>query len=142
MPKNKLLEWIMIAPCSVALAYPNLAGATDQGMGIVGTWLNPRHSIVVHTDENANTLSGKIVWASDEARADARDSGVSSLIGLELLEDYHPDGRGRWRGTVYVPDMGQRFTSFISQPRPDQLKISGCILGGLICKSQLWRRQL
>jgi uncharacterized protein (DUF2147 family) len=41
---------------------------------------------------------------------------------------------------VFVPDMKRKFYSRIEQQGPDKLKISGCILGGLLCKSQYWTR--
>jgi uncharacterized protein (DUF2147 family) len=36
--------------------------------------------------------------------------------------------------------MGRRFSSQINELPTGQLKIKGCILGGLICKSQVWTR--
>lgn len=128
--------------CLASLAMPR-AGKADAPVrgNIAGLWANPKQSVVVRTDEANSILSGRVIWASDAAQADARDSGVTSLVGTQLLEDYRPDGPRKWKGIVYVPDMGRRFTSFISQTGPDELKISGCILGGLICRSQVWKRR-
>jgi hypothetical protein len=75
-----------------------------------------------------------------EGLADAIDAGIPHLVGTTLLQDYRPKGPGHWAGRVYVPDMGRTFYSTIDQQGPDQLKISGCILGGLFCRSQLWHR--
>ncbi|HKT77786.1 MAG TPA: DUF2147 domain-containing protein [Sphingobium sp.] len=105
-----------------------------------GLWLNPGGSVAVRTHGCGDRLCGWIVWASAAAQSDARESGVAHLIGTQLLEDYRPDGRNEWTGTVYVPDMGRRFFSRIEQTAPQQLKIKGCVLGGLICRSQLWTR--
>ncbi|WP_231635489.1 DUF2147 domain-containing protein [Novosphingobium sp. ST904] len=63
------------------------------------------------------------------------------LVGTQLLRDYHPEGSGAWQGEVYVPDMGESFFSRIHQSDPAHLKISGCILHGLLCKSQTWTRR-
>lgn len=124
------------------LAIPCEGIASDvKNESIVGLWANPEQSVVVRTDETNSILSGRIIWANETAIADAREGGVMSLVGVQLLEDYHPDGPRKWKGIVYVPDMGRRFTSFISQTAPDKLKISGCILGGLICRSQVWKRK-
>lgn len=105
-----------------------------------GVWLNPHGSVAVRTAACGERLCGWIVWANAMARSDAKDSGVAQLIGTQLLEDYQPEGKGRWTGTLFVPDMGRRFASQIDQISPRQLKIKGCILGGLICRSQLWTR--
>ena len=107
---------------------------------IFGTWTNPRRTIVVKILLCGSELCGEIVAAGAEAQNDAREAGVERLIGTELLQDYRKTGSGRWTGTVFVPDMARSFSSHIVQRSPDVLRISGCILGGLICKSQDWTR--
>lgn len=107
---------------------------------IFGTWTNPRRTIVVKTSLCGSELCGEIVAAGTEAQNDAREAGVEHLIGTELLQNYRKTGSGRWTGTVFVPDMARSFSSHIVQRSPDVLRISGCILGGLICKSQDWTR--
>lgn len=108
---------------------------------LLGHWVNPRGSVVVETQACGTHLCGRVSWASAEALQDAKDAGIDSLIGIELLRDYNPSASGTWRGHVYVPDMGRTFYSTIDMDGPDALRISGCILGGLICKSQIWHRQ-
>lgn len=106
----------------------------------IGTWINPRGTVRVKTGLCGMNLCGWVVWASPEALEDARSSGVNTLIGTELLRNYKAAGAREWQGQVYVPDMGETFYSRIVQLDPNSLKISGCILGGLICKSQIWQK--
>jgi hypothetical protein len=47
-----------------------------------------------------------------------------NLLGTKLPEDYTAYGGGIRKGTVFAPEMRQRFASRI----------------GLICKSQVWDR--
>ena len=108
---------------------------------VLGIWVNPKHTLAVQTAACPNGgLCGAIVRADAEALSDARDAGVPQLIGLQLLQDYHPARGGIWSGRVYVPDMGRSFSSRIEQLSPDALKISGCLVGGFLCKSQIWQR--
>ena len=123
----------------VALATPCLAASLPVQQP-EGLWLSPHNNVAVRTGACGDRLCGWIVWADREAQDDARDGGTPRLIGTELLEDYRPEGKGQWRGTVFVPDMGRRFSSQINQLSASQLRVKGCILGGLICKSQLWTR--
>ena len=116
------------------------AGQETVAEGPIGRWTNPQGSVKVETAPCDDKLCGWVVWASPRALADAVKGGSSKLIGLELLRDYHPAGPGLWRGTVYVPDMGRAFSSRIRQVDGNHMKISGCILGGLLCKSQVWKR--
>ena len=128
----------MIALLSAfALAAAPVAVPLDQPVGL---WENPRATIRVRTAPCGAALCGAIVAASPTAEADARDAGVTNLIGTELLRDYRQIGPDRWAGTVYVPDMGHSFSSRIVQLSPDTLQISGCLIGGFLCKSQIWKR--
>lgn len=124
---------------TILLGAPAMAGMASPP-GPAGLWLNPHNSVVVRAGPCGLKLCGWIVWANGEAQADARDGGVMHLVGTELLQDYTARRAGIWAGTVYVPDMGRRFSSEIDELAPDKLKIKGCILGGLICKSQIWTR--
>lgn len=103
-------------------------------------WLGPYRNVKVETGDCNGNLCGWVVWATPEAEAEAREGGVQHLVGTELLQDYRQVARDRWQGRVFVPDMGRTFYSTITRLDPGRLKISGCILGGLVCKSQIWRR--
>lgn len=131
----KMIATALLLAASAGLAQPQPA------VSPIGVWQNPKGTIRVRTRPCGELLCGNIVWASPVAMADAREAGVTSLIGTELLSDYRHTGRGRWTGQVYVPDQGRRFYSTIEQKGPNDLRISGCILGGLLCKRQDWTRQ-
>ena len=104
-----------------------------------GLWLNPAGTVAVRVAFCGTRLCGWIAWAAPAARADAHEAGVERLTGTELLRDYRHREPGLWTGTVYVPDMGRGFPSTIWQVRPELLRIKGCLLDGLICRSQDWR---
>ena len=127
----------MLVALAAGLATPAIAAPLPAPLQ--GLWLNPHGSVAVRTGPCGDRLCGWIVWANDAARNDAKESGVDPLVGTELLENYHPDGAS-WSGTVFVPDMRRRFSSRIDALSPTRLEIKGCILGGLICKSQVWAR--
>lgn len=128
------LPLLLIGAATAAWAAPPVV------VSPLGTWQNPKHTIAVRVEQCGSELCGKIVAASPEAMADAREAGVTNLIGTQLLRDYRASGRQRWSGTVYVPDMGRSFSSHIIQPAPNTLRISGCLIAGFICKSQDWTR--
>lgn len=114
--------------------------APTQFSRALGVWTNPKQTVRVRTGNCAGNLCGWVVWASPKALADARNGGVNNLIGTALLRNYAVVGAGRFQGQVYVPDMGKSFFSTIQQVNANVLNIKGCILGGLICKSQTWHR--
>lgn len=130
------LRDIGLAAAAMLASIP--AGATPSSPA--GLWMSPHKSVVVETGACGDKLCGRIVWANGEAQGDARDAGVEHLVGTVLLQDYRPTGDGRWKGTVFVPDMAHSFASEIDTVSPEVLRVKGCILGGLLCKSQLWTR--
>ncbi|MBX3593200.1 DUF2147 domain-containing protein [Sphingomonas sp.] len=129
----------IIATLIATSAAPALGAVQTQGL-TEGVWMNPYRSVAVRTGPCGDRICGWIVWASASAQADARSSGIDRLIGVQLLEDYRPQGPNHWTGTVFVPDMNRRFASEINALSPTSLQIKGCILHGLICRSQTWNR--
>ncbi len=130
----------MVAVTGVAMGASAIAAQPAPNASIYGTWINPYHSVAVRTAPCANRLCGRVIWASREAQQDARDGNVPNLIGTSLLENYRPTGARSWAGTVFVPDMGRHFYSLIEQVDDGTMRVRGCILHGLLCKSQLWQR--
>lgn len=138
--KAPLTIALMLAPTAIPA---QLAPAAQPGDPVLGHWANPRGTLAVETApcrDDGGSLCGAIIWASDTAMADAREAGVPRLVGTQLLSGYHRIGQNSWSGTVYIPDMGRSFSSRISQNSPRELKISGCLVGGFLCKSQTWHR--
>jgi uncharacterized protein (DUF2147 family) len=135
-----LLRFHVAALASLGLLASWSAAAAARA-DIAGTWLNPKGTVAVQTQACSGRLCGRIVWVSAVALADAKESGIANPIGIELLKDYRRSDDGSWHGLVYVPDMGRSFHSTIVALAPDRLKISGCLLGSFICKSQIWRRR-
>jgi len=108
---------------------------------ILGTWHNPKNSVAVRTGHCGDLLCGWVVRATDKARDDVARKGYPPLIGTALLRGYKADGRARWAGQIYVPDMGRTFGSTVTMVDADTLNVRGCLIGGFICKSQIWRRE-
>jgi uncharacterized protein (DUF2147 family) len=120
---------VQVAPDATAAASP------------VGIWANPSGSVIVEIAACGDSeLCGRVRWASDKAKADARKHGTDPLIGIELMRKFIPSGADRWRGLLFVPDMKRTAKADLQQLAPDRIKIRGCALGRALCKSQEWTR--
>lgn len=117
-----------------------LATAVPASAQVAGVWRNERGSVDVRIGPCGGNLCGVVVRASPQAIADAQAGGVDRLIGTQLLENYQSTGGGAWSGTVFVPDMGRRFSSTLEQLGPNQLRVSGCLFAGYMCRSETWTR--
>jgi uncharacterized protein (DUF2147 family) len=117
------------------------ATARPGAPAVIGRWANPRGTLAVQTGRCADgALCGQIVWASPQARAEARSAGLPDLVGTQLLRGYRRNKAGAWEGKMFVPDMGRTFSSRIHQTSPHTLTITGCVVGSFLCKSQVWHR--
>ncbi len=105
-----------------------------------GTWANPSKSVHVAFKRCGQAMCGTIVWANAKAQADARRGGTNKLIGAVLFEKFVAETPKRWRGAVFIPDIGQRVSGTITQENAKTIIGEGCLIAGLGCKSQRWSR--
>lgn len=105
-----------------------------------GTWTNPSRSVQVRAHPCGRAMCGSVVWANAKAQADARRGGTDKLIGAELFKDFVQESSAVWRGRVYVPDIDKTFSGTITVVDPRTLRASGCLIGRIGCKSQVWTR--
>ena len=107
--------------------------------GLEGRWSNPDGAVIISISPCDSSLCGRVEWASDKAIADAR-KGTDHLIGARLLTDIVPRGDGRWKARLFVPDLNKTSKAELKLLGLDQLKVSGCLIGRVACKSQVWTR--
>jgi uncharacterized protein (DUF2147 family) len=63
----------------------------------------------------------------------------SANIGKTLVIDMVPVGGGHYEGQVWRPSNNKIYVGKM-QVSGDAMTLSGCVAGGLICKSQSWTR--
>jgi uncharacterized protein (DUF2147 family) len=84
----------------------------------------------------ADKLCGALVKAFDPAGKDR----PSENIGKNIVWDMVAAGAGSYTdGKVWAPDRDRTYASTM-QKTGDTLAVSGCVLGGLICRAQDWTR--
>jgi uncharacterized protein (DUF2147 family) len=121
------------------LGLPCAAGASGEDDDLIGTWRNPKNSVHVEIVSCGRAMCGVVVWANEKAQADARDEGTDPLIGISLLRDFVRTGDGRWRGRVFVPDLGKTVTGTVEMTDFETFRARSCALA-VFCKTQVWKR--
>lgn len=107
---------------------------------IEGPWKNPSGRVTVLIEPCGEAYCGSVIAAAKSAKADARRGGTTNLVGTQLMSGFKPAGRGKWRGRMFVPDINHRSKAELRLIGVDRLKVTGCMVGRMICKSQLWTR--
>ena len=105
-----------------------------------GVWRNPKGSVHIELKPCGEQICGYVVWASAKAQADARRAGTPDLIGKQLLRDFAPSTGKVYRGKVFAPDLNATFTGTAQRIDARSLRAKGCLVAGLLCKSQVWTR--
>jgi uncharacterized protein (DUF2147 family) len=115
------------------------AGAASDG-SVFGVWRNAKGSVEVEVRPCGERICGYVVWANAKARRDAREGGGKPLISQQILRDMRRRGPGVWEGEVYAPDLDRTFRGQARLTGPDALRIRGCVVARLFCRSQTWTR--
>ena len=113
--------------------------ATDPAP-IEGRWKNPSGRVTVEIVACGEAYCGSVISATESARADARRGGTETLVGTQLMTGFKAAGPGKWRGRLFIPDLNRRSRAELRMLGAGQLKVTGCMIGRMICKSQLWTR--
>ena len=131
-----------LIPFVAILAFAASSGAATAPVPqqLEGKWTNPKKSVVLAVSTCGKAYCGKVAWASDKARTDASKGGTPNLIGTELISGFVPDGRGGWKGRIFLPKQNIRAGGTIRMVGRDTLLVKGCALAGMSCKEQSWRR--
>ena len=113
--------------------------ATDPA-SIEGRWKNPSGRVIVAIEACGEAYCGTVISAADSAQADARRGGTETLVGTQLMTGFKSAGTGKWRGRLFVPDLNHRSKAELRMLGDGQLKVTGCAVGRMLCKSQVWTR--
>jgi uncharacterized protein (DUF2147 family) len=133
------------AGIAAALIGTGLTAGAAEARVPAGTWANPSNTVQVRfapcgRGRDAQLMCGTVIWASEQAKADAARGGSPRLVGTQLFSDFVEDEPGSWSGTVYVPDIGREVQGTITQVDARTLVGEGCLLGRLGCREQRWHR--
>lgn len=111
-----------LALCSTGAAF-----AQDAS----GDWLRENGESRVKIAPCGKALCGAVAWVKDPAHRNE--------VGTKVFFDMVPAGPGQWEGKAFNPEDGKTYTGKMVLSG-NSLKTSGCVLGGMICKSVSWTR--
>jgi len=131
-------------------------GALDanaaQPAEVVGVWLNSQGTTRVRIGPCGAALCGTIVWLqtsnnpqTGEPLTDRNNPDPANrnrpILGLQILTDLKPGSTaGEWTGKVYAPSDGKIHDATFLMDGPNSIKMEGCALAGLICRTRIWTR--
>jgi Uncharacterized protein conserved in bacteria len=115
-----------------------VAAPEPSRVPIEGFWKNPIGSAIITIAPCGPALCGKVAWASERGRREAA-RGAPQVVGSEVLTDVTRTG-DHWTGSLFIPDDNVHVSARLQVVGARQLKLTGCILAGLFCRTQVWTR--
>ena len=113
--------------------------AAPGASAIDGHWIHPEKTVIIRLENCGPSVCGTVTWATERAQRDSRRT-LDRLIGARLLTDFHRNSKGIWKGKIFVPDYDLHVSGKIQPLDANRLKVSGCTLGGILCRTQIWTR--
>lgn len=108
-----------------------LAGGAAQAQDATGVWARDTGESKVRIAPCGAALCGTITWL--------KSTGGKAKIGERVFFDMKPSADNQWAGQAYNPEDGKTYTGKMTLAGA-KLTTSGCVLGGLVCKSVSWTR--
>ena len=123
---------------ALALATPAMAQAQDPS----GTYLSETGDTRVRIAKCGAAYCGTIVAVNGEAK-DVNNPDpqlkTRNLVGVQMISNIQPAGEA-FTGSLYNYKDGKTYTGKMSFKGGNAMQLSGCVLGGLICRSQTWTK--
>ena len=136
-PINMKTKVLFPALLAALIAAPSAALAKAP---IEGRWVNPKGSVTVRIGACGGGYCGTVIDASAKARETARKGGTPSLIGTQVMSDFRDNGDGTYRGRAFDPKRNIRAPATIRMIGDSTLVVKGCLIRGVICKEQRWKK--
>lgn len=102
---------------------------------VVGTWNSQPDDngifVTVEISNCGNEICGTIIDTNSEEKAS---------VGTQIITEMTASGDGKYTGgKIYAPDTEKTYNGKLTL-NGSVLKVSGCVFGGVICRSQNWTR--
>ena len=121
--------WIAAA----ALALSGTAASADD---VLGTWKSEPGETGGFIHVSMQQCGTKICGVIEEVVGNDN----TSIVGRTIIKDMSPNGSGKYSGgTIWAPDNDKTYKSKMTLSG-SALEVSGCVLGGVICRAQTWTR--
>ncbi len=116
-----------------------------------GTWHTKGHLAQVLIAKCGQDLCGSIVALKDpidpatgkpQTDTENEDSTKRNrpVMGLQIVSGMKSHGANKWSGQIYSPEDGKAVNGNLILNDPNTLEVEGCIMGGLLCRSEIWTR--
>ena len=120
-----------LAGAFLALAALASAEAAAPPQEAEGVWLREDGASKIRIAPCGNALCGDVIWL--------RSPRAKAHVGQQVFFDMVRADQNSWTGHAFNPDDGKTYSGRMVVSGK-KLRTSGCVFGGLICKTVYWVR--
>lgn len=128
--------------CVAVIMVPLMCGAAGAAEP-VGEWQVKNGGARIRIDSCVNGLWGYISWVR-EPGTDSKNPDPAKrsrpMVGVPIVRGLKQVKPNRWQGEVYNAQNGKIYSASATLLNDDNLRIEGCVLGGLFCGGETWTR--
>ncbi len=107
------------------------SGASALGQDAEGLWTRDDGAARIQFSPCGSALCGVVVWL--------KSSTSKAHVGQQVFFDMVRADQNSWTGKAFNPEDGKTYSGKMVVSGK-KLKTSGCVFGGLICKTVFWQR--
>jgi uncharacterized protein (DUF2147 family) len=119
-------------------ALGTLTAAQAPADPLEGYWRNPSGTAIIAIAPCGKSLCGTVAWTSARGQREV-SATTAHIVGTRVLSDVKRSD-GHWSGNLFIPDDNIHVSAKLQLVGSRELKLTGCALIGLFCRSQLWTR--
>ncbi len=135
---------LTIAALTASFAIAVAPAAANAATPISGQWLTVEGKAIVTIAPCGNGMCGhisKVLKPNPNGRGvDERNPDPAkrnrTIEGLQILANFADSGSD-WRGTIYSPEAGKEYKSYVKRQGDGTLQVKGCI--AFFCQTQIWK---
>ncbi len=116
---------------------------------IIGFWFTANKDAKIEIYKASEKFYGKIVWLKTPTNENGKPKvdkhnpdetkRSNPIVGLVLLNGFVFKG-DEWKGTIYDPESGKTYSSYLSLKDNNTLKVRGYIGISLLGRTEVWTR--
>lgn len=141
----------VLRAATIAAAVLAASPAPSLAADPIGNWITEAGKATIRVTDCGGALCGTIVSLREpndpqtgRPKVDKHNADASKrsrpIVGVQILISVKPDGFNKWTGQVYNPEDGKTYPASVTLQNARTLKVQGCTLGGIICRTNTWTR--
>jgi uncharacterized protein (DUF2147 family) len=131
-----------ISIAAAALLLCSLSAGPAAAQDATGVWLSQTGETRVRIAACGAEMCGTVIWQQtpgkdvnnpDAARRDRPIVGIRMMFGMKK-------SGAEWNGQLYNFQDGKTYTGKMKLSGANAMELGGCVMGGLVCRTQTWTR--